>query len=299
MSVQQAKRQRIHDLLDAQINQVDIARIVGVDIRTVRRIQQAKNDGKGFNRAPGSGGHNKKRTDDFLNEVKAKVESDPTISLNRLSKEFNVSRRTIQLAAKEDLAAAMEKRLDRCKIILNWLKKKPCLIKIFSDEKIFTVDQVYNRRNDRWLAKQREDVQGVFRTNNPQQVRRKEDASIFFRPDEKIDTEAYYKVLRYTQDGAPSHMAAKNQKFCKDNMAHFWPKNFWPPSSPDLNPLDFFWWGAIESKTNRTPHLNLDSLKATIIKEWANYPEKHIINACKRFRPRLEAVVKANGGHTE
>ncbi|QQP51314.1 Putative LOC100197594 [Caligus rogercresseyi] len=36
----------------------------------------------------------------------------------------------------------MEKRLDRCKIILNWLKKKPCLIKIFSDEKIFTVDQV-------------------------------------------------------------------------------------------------------------------------------------------------------------
>ncbi|QQP40949.1 Uncharacterized protein FKW44_015169, partial [Caligus rogercresseyi] len=75
MSVQQAKRQRIHDLLDAQINQVDIARIVGVDIRTVRRIQQAKNDGKGFNRAPGSGGHNKKRTDDFLNEVKAKVES--------------------------------------------------------------------------------------------------------------------------------------------------------------------------------------------------------------------------------
>ncbi|QQP35429.1 Uncharacterized protein FKW44_023657 [Caligus rogercresseyi] len=66
-------------------------------------------------------------------------------------------------------------------------------------------------------------------------------------------------------------MAAKNQKFCKDNMAHFWPKNFWPP---DLNPLDFFWWGAIESKTSRTPHLNLDSLKATIIKEWDNYPEK-------------------------
>ncbi|QQP37261.1 Uncharacterized protein FKW44_017471 [Caligus rogercresseyi] len=138
----------------------------------------------------------------------------------------------------------------------------------------------------------------------------------FFRPDEKIDTEAYYKVLRYTvlpwlkknyptgnyvwqQDGAPSHMADKNQKFCKDNMAHFWPKNFWPPSSPDLNPLDFFWCGAIESKTYRTPHLNPDSLKATIIKEWDNYPEKHIINACKRFRPRLEAVLKANGGHIE
>ncbi|QQP42024.1 Uncharacterized protein FKW44_016564 [Caligus rogercresseyi] len=29
----------------------------------------------------------------------------------------------------------MEKRLDRCKIILNWLKKKPCLIKIFQTKR--------------------------------------------------------------------------------------------------------------------------------------------------------------------
>ncbi|QQP55792.1 Uncharacterized protein FKW44_000239, partial [Caligus rogercresseyi] len=164
------------------------------------------------------------------------------------------------------------RRLDRCKIILNWLKKKPCLIKIFSDEKIFTVDQVYNRRNDRWLAKQR-----VSKESSGPRIPSKSDGKkmppFFFRPDEKIDTEAYYKVLRYTQDGAPSHMAAKNQKFCKDNMAHFWPKNFWPP------------------KTNRTPHLNLDSLKP---------PSSRTHYKCrKRFRPRLEAVVKANGGHIE
>ncbi|QQP56801.1 Uncharacterized protein FKW44_001590, partial [Caligus rogercresseyi] len=76
----------IHDLLDAQINQVRYCPDRCVDIRIVRRIKEAKNDGKGFNRAPGSGGHNKKRTDNFLNEVKAKVESDPTISLNCLSK---------------------------------------------------------------------------------------------------------------------------------------------------------------------------------------------------------------------
>ncbi|QQP58126.1 Transposable element tcb1 transposase [Caligus rogercresseyi] len=38
-------------------------------------------------------------------------------------------------------------------------------------------------------------------------------------------------------------------------MANFWPKDFWPPSSPDLNPLDFFWWSVIESRTNTTPHV--------------------------------------------
>ncbi|QQP34720.1 Uncharacterized protein FKW44_022702 [Caligus rogercresseyi] len=53
-------------------------------------------------------------------------------------------------------------------------------------------------------------------------------------------------------------------------MAHFWPKNFWPPSSPDLNPLDFSGGAQLRAR-QRTPHLNLDSLKATIIKEWDNY----------------------------
>ena len=78
----------------------------------------------------------------------------------------------------------------------------------------------------------------------------------FFKPGEKVDTKVYYKVLRYkvllwlkpnhhtgnyvwTQDGAPAHTARQVQKFCNDNFADFWPANFWPSSSPDLNPLDY------------------------------------------------------------
>ncbi|QQP52039.1 Uncharacterized protein FKW44_004034 [Caligus rogercresseyi] len=74
-------------------------------------------------------------------KFKAKVESDPTISLNRLSKEFKRVQAHNPAGSKEDLglqsfvrthrqlltAAAMEKRLDRCKLV----EKKPCLIKIF------------------------------------------------------------------------------------------------------------------------------------------------------------------------
>ena len=61
------------------------------------------------------------------------------------------------------------------------------------------------------------------------------------------------------------------------------------PSSPDLNPLDFFWWGAIERKTDATPHPNIDSLKAAIVKEWADYPSKGIVDACASLE---EAVIK-------
>ncbi|QQP58172.1 Uncharacterized protein FKW44_003403, partial [Caligus rogercresseyi] len=100
----------------------------------------------------------------------------------------------------------------------------------------------------------------------------------------------------WTQDGAPSHTSDLCQKFCTTNMAHFWPKDMWPSSSPDLNPLDFAVWGELEKKTNRTPHPNVDALKATIRTEWDNMSEEFLINSCKSFRRRVEAVIKAEGG---
>ncbi|QQP55379.1 Uncharacterized protein FKW44_008535 [Caligus rogercresseyi] len=60
----------------------------------------------------------------------------------------------------------------------------------------------------------------------------------FFKPGEKVDTAAYYKVLRWTvlpwlrttypdknytwtQDGAPSHTSKKVQDFCRAHMSDF------------------------------------------------------------------------------
>ena len=44
----------------------------------------------------------------------------------------------------------------------------------------------------------------------------------------------------WQQDGAPAHTAKKVQDWCEANLILFWSKDVWPPSSPDLNPLDFF-----------------------------------------------------------
>ena len=41
------------------------------------------------------------------------------------------------------------------------------------------------------------------------------------------------------QDIAMSHTANCVQEWCKKNMVGFWSKYLWPPSSPDLNPMDF------------------------------------------------------------
>ncbi len=139
----------------------------------------------------------------------------------------------------------------------------------------------------------------------------------FFLTGEKIGAEAYYEVLRYhvlpmiqatypdskcvwMQDGAPAHRAKKVQNFCKENMANFWPKDIWPPSSWDLTPPSiFFWWDAIEKSTSATPHPNVDLLKTSISKVWTDFPEDSIAKACSSFRGWIEAVIAASGGHIE
>ena len=73
----------------------------------------------------------------------------------------------------------------------------------------------------------------------------------------------------------------------------------WPPSSPDLNPLDYGIWGYVEAKACATPHSNVESLKASVDREWAAMPEAYVVKTCRSFRRRLEAIIASNGGHFE
>ena len=72
-------------------------------------------------------------------------------------------------------------------------------------------------------------------------------------------------------------------------------QDVWPLSSPDLNPLDFFVWGAAERDTNRSPHNTKQSLITSIMEVFANFSREDVVTACSRVRSRLEEVVAANG----
>ncbi|QQP55725.1 Transposable element tcb1 transposase, partial [Caligus rogercresseyi] len=67
------------------------------------------------------------------------------------------------------------------------------------------------------------------------------------------------------------------------------------PQLPDCNPLDYFFWGMVENKTNKHAHNTLDSLRAAIVEEFANMKKDVVAKACGRFRHRLEMVVAADG----
>lgn len=80
---------------------------------------------------------------------------------------------------------------------------------------------------------------------------------------------------------------------------NFWPKDFWPPQSPDLNPLDYSVWWHVESRACSKRHSNVEELMASVNSKWRSMSKEYIRNVCKAFRPRLERAIACNGGEID
>ncbi|QQP58278.1 Uncharacterized protein FKW44_003540 [Caligus rogercresseyi] len=93
--------------------------------------------------------------------------------------------------------------------------------------------------------------------------------------------------------------SSETQAWLLENLPYHWSLDLWPPSSPDCNPLDYFFWGMVENKTKKHAHNTLDFLRAAIVEEFANMKKDVVAKACSHFRHRLETVVAADGGYIE
>ena len=97
----------------------------------------------------------------------------------------------------------------------------------------------------------------------------------------KVNTKVYLDVLKsvvipwcnqvaggrpwvWQQDSAPAHNFKETQAWLQKECYNFVPFSHWPPSSPDLNPLDYFIWSYVENITNMTSHNTKASLIAAI-----------------------------------
>ena len=77
--------------------------------------------------------------------------------------------------------------------------------------------------------------------------------------------EAARKLWLYQNDGTPGHTSNLVQAWCNESLDMVLSKEFWPPSSPDLNPCDCYHWGVLERESNKGAHSTADSLKTVII----------------------------------
>ncbi|QQP56346.1 Uncharacterized protein FKW44_000965 [Caligus rogercresseyi] len=208
---------------------------------------------------------------------------------------------------KRHLLTARQKniRLERSKKILWRLKKGSTM---------FTVDQAFNRRNDRVVVPKDEEAPPVMTTKHPAGVMTaRRCLHIFFPCGLKINTEEYLKVLRrvvlpwikatypartlYGNRIAPPPTGRIRPKLAKNQHAKVLAKEVWPSSSPDLNPLDYAVWGELERHACATPPPSVEALKASILEAWANMSSNFVVKSCRIFRRRVEAVIKAECGH--
>ena len=104
------------------------------------------------------------------------------------------------------------------------------------------------------------------------------------------------------QDSARSYRSNLVQDFLEKTLKRRFVKCVeWPPSSPDVNPLDYFFWNLVKTKVYQgragEPFSSEEELKAKIKAGWKDCETdlKPLRKAIKDFVPRLRAVQENQG----
>lgn len=112
------------------------------------------------------------RTPRMVKALKERIRRNPRRSQKKLAIQMKVSRGTLKNALKEDLGVrAMRRgtfhmmtqqqqknRVTRCRALLRWHAGESHRRILFTDEKIFTVEENFKRQNDRIYAKRKSDI---------------------------------------------------------------------------------------------------------------------------------------------
>ncbi|QQP54953.1 Transposable element tcb2 transposase, partial [Caligus rogercresseyi] len=248
------------------------------------------------------------RTDEFVTEVKRKVNEDGNKSYAKLATEMGCSKQTIANTINKDLGdssykkrhrmilteGTRESRRAKAEALLNNLKHETAgILRFFSDEKFFSQDQNSNRQNDRWICpKCRQAHEVPLLRNGPGEEPQGQHGHIHRRHEERREAlnghgGEWEALCLPTGLGDPGVDVGEPPLPLEPGLV--------APSS--LQPPRLFLLGMVENKTNKYAHNTLDSLRATIVEEFANMKKDVVAKACGRFRHRLEMVVAADGDY--
>jgi transposase len=103
-------------------------------------------------------------------------------------------------------------------------------------------------------------------------------------------------LIKFQQDGAPSHRSKSTMKWFRDHDISLFPH---PASSPDLNPIEPC-WHELKSRLRALPHLptTVDALCEAVHEVWESLSLEDINRHVRTMNERVQAVLKAKGGHT-
>jgi transposase len=306
--------------------------------RTVKRLTETGSvDDK-----PRTGRPRTVRTKRLVKVVRERIRRNCQLSGREIAKGLKVNRESIRQVIKDDLhfkpyrkrkvhglsANQRVAREVRSKRLLRRHAAQTVANIVFSDEKLFVVEESFNPQNNRVYGLSIEAIPEHLRTvqrfQKPGSLmvwgamsKMGKCPLVFVDKGVKINAKYYQEEIleRYMkpwanrihgdanwcfqQDSAPAHSARTTQAWLTTNCPSFISKDDWPPSSPDLNPLDYSIWGVLEAKVNAYPHRSIESLKNKLIKEWKALSMDVVRAAIDTWRKRLTLCKDASGGRFE
>jgi transposase len=325
--------------LKKKMTQNDIAKLFEVNKNTVSKVVKNFKEQGNFDDKPRSG-RPKTATDDAhlqkMEDELAKDDHSLVNSTRKLAVKLRVSPRSIRRMLQKNgyrswkeqkrhflSEPAKKKRRERCRALLKRCDNDGYKNILFSDEKLFTVEQAYNRQNDRIWSKRvpLKSKRVRQRVMKPKSVmvwagvgHNMKTPLVFIPEGVKVNQLIYRNLLRkevrpwmrknqldftFQQDGATSHTAKETQRWCKRNFENFIPKDEWPPYSPDLTPLDYSIWSILEQRACVSAHKNIKSLTEALQVAWGELDQNIINKAVAQFPTRLQACIDAEGAHFE
>ena len=71
----------------------------------------------------------------------------------------------------------------------------------------------------------------------------------------------------------------------------------WPANSPDMNPVEHIWDELGRRVRRRHALQTVNELANALVREWNNLPNQLIQRYVNSMRRRIEALIRARGGH--
>lgn len=274
--------------------------------------------------------------------VKKRLKRNPRRSATKLAKDLNISDRSLRRILKDKLQTKpykiqkvqdlsmrqKQERVKRAKALLQRAAEGRLENIVFTDEKLFTVEQFVNKQNDRvWLPARSRTHADVLTATRRQKsasvmvwagITRDGRTPLVFVPEGvKINQNTYRELVLqnvvepwarhhfgsrgwvFQQDSAPAHKAKKTQLWIAEHFPGFISSSEWPASSPDLNPMDFAVWSMLEAEVCSKKHESLEALKRHLTAAWDKIPQEHLRASYDAFLDRLRRVVKLKGEQVE
>ena len=73
----------------------------------------------------------------------------------------------------------------------------------------------------------------------------------------------------------------------------------WPPRSPDMSPLDFWFWGACLARLRKVRYHGLEMLMDTVTEYAASIPKADVRRAVNDILVRADCCIEQGGGSFE